>query len=199
MLDWITQGIDSWGYMGILILMFLENIFPPIPSELIMPLAGFTIAQGKFNFLGVILSGVMGSILGALPWYYFGKNWGEKKLKEWIEKRGKWLTLSTEDLERSQQWFRHYGNWVVLLGRVIPGIRTYISIPAGLEKMPIFSFLVYSTLGTIIWISFLTVVGYWLGDNYILVEEFMAPISIIVFVILFFAVIIWFLKRKKQQ
>ncbi|MEA5542679.1 DedA family protein [Limnoraphis robusta Tam1] len=199
MLDWITQGIDSWGYMGILILMFLENIFPPIPSELIMPLAGFTIAQGQFNFLGVILSGVMGSILGALPWYYFGKNWGEKKLKEWIEKRGKWLTLSTEDLERSQQWFRHYGNWVVLLGRVIPGIRTYISIPAGLEKMPIFSFLVYSTLGTIVWISFLTVVGYWLGDNYILVEEFMAPISIIVFVILFFAVVIWFLKRKKQQ
>ncbi|KKD39085.1 DedA family protein [Limnoraphis robusta] len=199
MLDWITQGIDSWGYMGILLLMFLENIFPPIPSELIMPLAGFTIAQGQFNFLGVILSGVMGSILGALPWYYFGKNWGEKKLKEWIEKRGKWLTLSTEDLERSQQWFRHYGNWVVLLGRVIPGIRTYISIPAGLEKMPIFSFLVYSTLGTIVWISFLTVVGYWLGDNYILVEEFMAPISIIVFVILFFAVVIWFLKRKKQQ
>ncbi|MEA5520321.1 DedA family protein [Limnoraphis robusta] len=199
MLDWITQGIASWGYMGILLLMFLENIFPPIPSEVIMPLAGFTIAQGQFNFLGVILSGVMGSILGALPWYYFGKNWGEKKLKEWIEKRGQWLTLSTEDLERSQQWFRHYGNWVVLLGRVIPGIRTYISIPAGLEKMPIFSFLVYSTLGTIIWISFLTVVGYWLGDNYILVEEFMAPISIIVFVILFFAVFIWFLKRKKQQ
>jgi membrane protein DedA with SNARE-associated domain len=199
MLDWITQGIASWGYMGILLLMFLENIFPPIPSEVIMPLAGFTIAQGQFNFLGVILSGVMGSILGALPWYYFGKNWGEKKLKEWIEKRGKWLTLSTEDLERSQQWFRHYGNWVVFLGRVIPGIRTYISIPAGLEKMPIFSFLVYSTLGTIIWISFLTVVGYWLGDNYILVEEFMAPISIIVFVILFFAVVIWFLKRKKQQ
>lgn len=199
MLDWITQGIASWGYMGILLLMFLENIFPPIPSEVIMPLAGFTIAQGQFNFLGVILSGVMGSILGALPWYYFGKNWGEKKLKEWIEKRGQWLTLSTEDLERSQQWFRHYGNWVVLLGRVIPGIRTYISIPAGLEKMPIFSFLVYSTLGTIVWISFLTVVGYWLGDNYILVEEFMAPISIIVFVILFFAVVIWFLKRKKQQ
>ena len=84
MLDWINQGIAAWGYVGIVLLMLLENIFPPIPSEVIMPLAGFTIARGEFHFFGVILSGVIGSILGALPWYYLGKNWGEKRLKRKI-------------------------------------------------------------------------------------------------------------------
>ena len=198
MLDWITQSIADWGYMGIVLLMFLENILPPIPSEVIMPLAGFTIAEGKLSFLGVILSGVMGSILGALPWYYLGKNWGEKKLRKWIELRGQWLTLSVEDLERSQEWFNCYGNWVVLLGRVIPGIRTYISIPAGLENMQLFSFLVYSTVGTTLWISFLTVIGYWLGDNYSLVKQFLSPISTVVIVVLLITFGIWFYKRKRR-
>lgn len=198
MLDWITQSIADWGYMGIVLLMFLENILPPIPSEVIMPLAGFTIAEGKLSFLGVILSGVMGSILGALPWYYLGKNWGEKKLRKWIELRGQWLTLSVEDLERSQEWFNCYGNWVVLLGRVIPGIRTYISIPAGLENMQLFSFLVYSTVGTTLWISFLTIIGYWLGDNYSLVKQFLSPISTVVIVVLLITFGIWFYKRKRR-
>ncbi|WP_040484377.1 DedA family protein [Lyngbya aestuarii] len=198
MLDWITQGIADWGYMGIVLLMLLENIIPPIPSEVIMPLAGFTIAEGKLSFIGVILSGVVGSILGALPWYYLGKNWGEKKLRKWIEWRGQWLTLSVEDLERSQEWFNRYGNWVVLLGRVIPGIRTYISIPAGLENMQLFSFLVYSTVGTTLWISFLTIIGYWLGDNYTLVKQFLSPISTLVIVILLITFCIWFYTRKKR-
>ncbi|EAW35318.1 DedA family protein [Lyngbya sp. PCC 8106] len=198
MLDWITQGIADWGYMGIVLLMLLENILPPIPSEVIMPLAGFTIAEGKLSFIGVILSGVLGSILGALPWYYLGKNWGEKKLRKWIELRGQWLTLSVEDLELSQEWFNRYGNWVVLLGRVIPGIRTYISIPAGLENMPLFSFLVYSTVGTTLWISFLTIIGYWLGDNYTLVKQFLSPISTLVIVILLITFGIWFYRRKKR-
>ncbi|ERT05651.1 hypothetical protein M595_4406 [Lyngbya aestuarii BL J] len=178
--------------------MLLENIIPPIPSEVIMPLAGFTIAEGKLSFIGVILSGVVGSILGALPWYYLGKNWGEKKLRKWIEWRGQWLTLSVEDLERSQEWFNRYGNWVVLLGRVIPGIRTYISIPAGLENMQLFSFLVYSTVGTTLWISFLTIIGYWLGDNYTLVKQFLSPISTLVIVILLITFCIWFYTRKKR-
>jgi membrane protein DedA with SNARE-associated domain len=198
MLDWITQGIADWGYMGIVLLMLLENILPPIPSEVIMPLAGFTIAEGKLSFIGVILSGVVGSILGALPWYYLGKNWGEKKLRKWIELRGQWLTLSVEDLERSQEWFNRYGNWVVLLGRVIPGIRTYISIPAGLENMQLFSFLVYSTVGTTLWISFLTIIGYWLGDNYTLVKQFLSPISTLVIVILLITFGFWFYTRKKR-
>ncbi|WP_413163735.1 DedA family protein [Capilliphycus salinus ALCB114379] len=198
MLDWINQGIVTWGYVGIVLLMLLENIFPPIPSEVIMPLAGFTIAQGELNFFGVILSGVMGSILGALPWYYLGKNWGEKKLRRWIELRGQWIAISTDDLERSQQWFRRYGNLVVFLGRVIPGIRTYISIPAGLQNMPLLPFLIYSTFGTIVWISLLTFVGYWLGDNYTLVKQFTTPISVIVFVILAVGITIWFYKRKKR-
>ena len=199
MLDWITEGIASWGYMGIVLLMLLENIFPPIPSEVIMPLAGFTVAEGKLNIIGVILSGVLGSILGALPWYYLGKIWGERKLRRWIEWRGHWLTLSVEDLERSQQWFRRYGNWVVLLGRVIPGIRTYISIPAGLENMPLFPFLLYSTWGTILWIGFLTVIGYWLGDNYTLVKQYTGPISTAVLVILLIGAGIWFYRRQKKS
>lgn len=199
MLDWIIQIISSLGYVGIAVLMILENIFPPIPSEIIMPLAGFTITQGNFKFTLVVLSGAVGSLLGMLPWYYVGKRVGEKRLRRWIDRHGKWLTLTGKDIDRSKRWFNKYGGAVVLFGRVIPGIRTYISIPAGLEEMPLFSFLLYSTIGTICWVSLLTCSGYLLGQHYHLVEQFLKPISGIVLAILFVALVVWFIRRRNCQ
>jgi membrane protein DedA with SNARE-associated domain len=114
MADWVIRTIESTGYLGIIFLMFLENVFPPIPSEVIMPLAGFMAAEGKHNLLGVVASGAIGSVLGALPLYYAGYFLGEERLKAFADKHGRWLTVSREDLEKAKKWFDQHGRLAVL-------------------------------------------------------------------------------------
>ncbi len=179
--------------------MFLENIFPPIPSELIMPLAGFTVTQGKLDLQFVILAGTLGSVLGALPWYYVGKLVGERRLREWIDKYGKWLTLSGSDIDKSKRWLNKYGKAVVFFGRLVPGIRTFISVPAGLENMPLIPFVLYSFAGSLMWTAILTYAGFLLGENFQLVEKYIGPFSGIVFASLAILLIISFIRRKRKQ
>lgn len=199
MLNWITNIISSLSYWGIALLMLLENILPPIPSEVIMPLAGFTAQKGQLNLLFVILAGTVGSILGALPWYYIGKLVGEQRLRQWVDRHGKWLTLSGEDIDKSQQWFNKYGGAVVFFGRLIPGVRTFISIPAGFEGMPLFAFLLYSTIGTLLWVALLSYAGFVLGQNYQLVKKFLTPITIVVAVVLAVSLGTWFIRRRQKK
>lgn len=182
MVAWITDTIYSLGYIGIGFLMFLENLFPPIPSELIMPLGGFVVAQGKMDFTLVVVAGVVGTVLGALPWYYLGKIWGEERLKIFCDRYGKWLGISGADISKAKTWFDTHGNKAVLFCRLVPGIRTLISIPAGLSDMRIVPFLIYSTIGTTLWVLLLTYAGLALGQNYKLVEVYIDPISKIVLV-----------------
>ncbi|MEB3827415.1 DedA family protein [Phormidium sp. CCY1219] len=198
MLEWITNIITELGYIGIAFLMFVENIFPPIPSELIMPLAGFTVTQGKLDFGAVFVAGIIGSVAGAFPWYYAGKHFSERRLKRLANKYGKWLALSAEDIDRAKVWFRKRGSFAVFFGRLVPGVRTLISVPAGLHRMNLVSFIIYSTLGTAIWVGLLTTAGYLLGENYGLVEQFIKPISLLVAIGLLIAVVWWIFKRKKQ-
>jgi membrane protein DedA with SNARE-associated domain len=178
--------------------MFAENLFPPIPSELIMPLAGFTVAQGKMSFVPAVLAGVIGTILGAFPWYYAGKFMGEERLKSLADKYGKWITVSGQDIDKVTRWFNRYGNKAVLLGRLVPGVRTLISLPAGLSNMPLVPFILYSTLGTTLWVMLLTFLGFLLGDNYELVEEYLGPVSKIVLVALIVAFIVWVVKKRQK-
>ncbi|MBD1807495.1 DedA family protein [Microcoleus sp. FACHB-SPT15] len=199
MLDWITSTINSLGYLGIALLMFVENIFPPVPSEIIMPLAGFTVTQGKLSVVYVILAGIVGSVLGALPWYYAGKQLGEDRLKNLADKYGKWLTLSGTDIDKSKQWFDKHGGIAVFFCRLVPGVRTLISVPAGIDKMHLVPFLLYSTLGTALWVGLLTYAGLLLGQNYKLVEKFLGPASVVVLVALIVAFGIWVVRRKKKQ
>ena len=196
MVEWITNTMNSLGYVGIGLLMFLENLFPPIPSELIMPLAGFTVAQGKMEFAPVVMAGVVGTVLGALPWYYAGKLLGEKRLKSLANRYGKWLGISAKDIDKSKTWFNKHGNTAVLLCRLVPGVRTLISIPAGISSMPVLPFLVFSTLGTLLWVGLLTYSGYALGTNYHLVEEYIGPVSKIVLVALIVAFVVWVVRRR---
>ncbi len=191
--------MNSLGYLGIGLLMFLENIFPPIPSELIMPLAGFTVAQGKLNFGMVILAGVLGTVLGALPWYYAGKILGEQRLKSWADRYGRWLTISSKDIDRADRWFDKHADKAVFFCRLVPGIRTLISLPAGISGMHLVPFLLYSTLGTLLWVSLLTYAGYVLGDNYELVEKYLAPVSKIVLITLVIGFIIWLVRRNMRR
>ncbi len=154
-----------------------------------MPLAGFTASQGQLNLGLVLLVGVVGTILGALPWYYLGYTLKADRLSRLFDRYGKWLGISGKDVVRSQLWFQKYGPKAVLFGRMVPGVRTLISLPAGIAAMPMGQFLTYSTIGVAIWVGLLTFLGFTLGEQYHLVEQFLAPISKIVVIIVVVVVI----------
>jgi membrane protein DedA with SNARE-associated domain len=183
MFDWIVQTIEASGYWGIALLMFLENIFPPIPSELIMPVAGYSAARGELNLGLVILAGTAGSMLSALPWYYAGYVMGQARIRYLAGRFGRWLTVSPEDVDKAAIWFERYGGWAVLIGRLIPTIRTLISAPAGVTRMSMGRFLLLSTIGTTIWNVILTMGGYVLKEAYPLVEDYVNPLSTAVVVV----------------
>ena len=169
---------NQWiGYLAIVLAMFLENIIPPIPSELIMPLGGFYVYQGQLDFAPVVLAGLIGTVIGALPWYGIGRLVNEKRLEQWLEKNGRWIGINPQELARSRKWFNKYGFNLVFWGRLVPGIRTLISVPAGVELMPITPFLIWTSAGSLIWTLFLTITGYYLGDNYQNIERWISPFS----------------------
>ena len=199
MQEWISNIMVSLGYWGIGLLMFLENLFPPIPSELIMPLAGFTISQGRMEFAPAIFAGVLGTMLGALPWYYAGKLLGDERLQSWADKYGKWISVTGKDIQKVNNWFNRYGKQAVFFGRLVPGIRTLISIPAGINGMDLLSFLLYSTIGTLLWVGLLTVGGFVLGDNYEAIEIYIGPLSKIVLEILVAGFIIWVVRKRMKM
>jgi len=198
-LERVVDIISLFGYWGIAFLMLLENIIPPIPSELIMPLAGFAVARGEMNMAIAIAAGTLGSVLGGLAWYYVGRILGLERIRQLADRYGKWLGISSKEVMDTQEWFSKRGYWAIGLGRMVPGIRTYISVPAGIADMSMFQFLVYSTVGTLAWISLLTVAGFWLGASYEKVGEFLAPISKIVLVSIAVFVVVRFLSQLKKN
>ena len=175
MFNFITQTIETSGYIGIVFLMFLENLFPPIPSEVIMPLAGYVAAQGALNVWGVLAAGIIGSLLGALPWYYLGYYFGLPRVK-WLAARfGRVLTVTPEEVDSAVVWFSKYGTRAVLFGRLIPTIRTLISAPAGLARMGLPLFFFYSAIGTAIWTGLLVCAGFILESQYERVGHLVDP------------------------
>lgn len=177
MFDFITEFMQSGGYLAVFALMALENIFPPIPSELIMPFAGFVAARGDLNVVGVLVAGTAGSVAGALPWYYAGKVYGKERLEAFADKHARWMTVTHGDIEHAMEAFEKHGRKVVLLGRLIPAIRTLISVPAGLAKMPMGQFLLYSTVGSLVWTGILTGAGFLLESQYERVAQYVDPVS----------------------
>jgi len=181
---------NPWmGYGAIFAAMFLENLFPPIPSELIMPLGGFYVHQGQLALIPVVLAGLIGTVLGALPWYGIGRLINEERLEQWLERHGRWIGISTQDLHRTRTWFNRYGTALVFWGRLVPGIRTLISVPAGIELMPITPFLIWTTAGSLIWTLLLTVAGMALGEGYANVELWIEPVAKAIKVLLVIAVV----------
>ncbi|WP_313087356.1 DedA family protein [Pseudomonas sp.] len=188
MFDKIVEIVSAFGYLGVFMLMLLENIFPPIPSELIMPLAGFVAARGDLNFVGVILVGTAGSVVGALPWYYAGAKLGTDRMKRLARRWGHWLTLSPEDVDKAGGWFDRHGKGAVFIGRLVPAVRTLISVPAGIVGMPMTLFLIYSTLGSLIWTALLALAGFLLESQYEKVQAYLNPLStgIVVLMVLYY-------------
>lgn len=175
--NWVTSIIESMGYAGVVFLMFFENLFPPIPSEVVMPLAGYTSSQGQLSIIGVIVAGTFGSVLGAVFWYYVARWLGRERLKGWARKHGRWITLGPSDIEKADDWFDRRGSWVVFFGRLVPTIRTLVAIPAGLFGMPIVRYLLLTTLGSAIWTGALAMIGWWLGNQWSQISTYMDPFT----------------------
>lgn len=173
MFDWITSVIERLGYSGVAFLTFLENLFPPIPSELVIPLAGFVAASGRMHLGGVIVAGSIGSLAGAWAWYELGRRIGERRLRAWVERHGHWLTLAPRDIDRAQGWFRRHGPAAVFIGRLLPGVRTFVSLPAGFAAMPLAPFLFYSALGTAIWTAALAYAGVVLQASFHVIGDYL--------------------------
>ena len=203
--DLITRTVETNPYIAYLLIsfaMFLENLIPPIPSEIIMPLGGFFVYKGDLNFYILIVSGLIGTVIGALPWYFLGKLVNEKKLSNFIARKGKFVGISLKDLDKSRLWFDKYGVQLVFWGRLIPGIRTLISVPAGIELMPINKFLIWTSLGSLIWVIFLTSAGYLFGENYEIIGLYIDNFKVIlkpIFVILIILFLVRFFKKLKSN
>src|SRR5690242_11387897 len=178
---WATGVIATVGYPGIALLIALETVFPPIPSEVILPLSGSLSASGHFNAWLVLVSATLGSVAGASILYALGRFAGERRIGPWLDRYGKWLLLSRDDLNRSRVWFARYGNVAVLIARMIPGMRTIVSLPAGFSQMPYWRFCMFTAAGSSIWNGGLVWAGYFLGKNWHAVEGCLAPLGPIVY------------------
>lgn len=183
MADWIIETISATGYVGIFLLMLLESVFPPIPSELIIPFAGFSVQRGDLNLFGVLAATTGGAVIGMLPWYIAARLLGLARTKWLADKIGRWVAMNSDEIDLASAWFLRYGPIIVFVGRLVPLIRTVISVPAGIAAMPIASFLAASTLGALLWNSILIGAGYLLSSHYDMVETIIDPATIIVLVL----------------
>lgn len=175
--DWIVDVVGELGVIGIGLLMFAENLFPPLPSEVIMPLAGYLSTRQEVAFWPAVLAGSVGSLAGATLWYWVGRCVTRQQLMAWVEAHGVWLAMTPGDVDGAVEWFRGHGRYSVLLGRLMPLVRTLISVPAGFSRMPLPRFLALSAVGTLIWTGVLTYLGRFLGQQFQEVEKYIGPVS----------------------
>jgi membrane protein DedA with SNARE-associated domain len=194
-LNWVVGLVETLGYPGLAIVVALENVFPPIPSEAVLPLAGYLVSQGRMTLWGAVVASTAGSVVGALVLYWLGSAWGEKRVRWLVKQYGRWLTIDEEDLDRAQEWFEHHGRTAVFIARLAPLTRSLISIPAGVAKMPLGPFLLYTTLGSGIWNVVLIGAGWLLGANWTLVERYQTLVGTGVLSAIGLA-IAWFIGRR---
>jgi len=199
MLHWIIHLVNSLNYWGVAILMAVENIILPIPSELIMPLAGFKTTRDQMTLLGVIIAGTVGSVVGALPLYYAGYALGEDRLRKWIQRYGKWVLLRGKDLDRAAERFSGNSFLEVTLGQLLPGVRGLISIPAGVARMNVGLFLLANFIGTLVWCTVLAVAGRLLGRNFTKIHKFLGPVGWVILGLLVVALGFWLIRRRIKR
>lgn len=196
-IDWIVQTVGALGYLGIFVMMLIESSIFPLPSEVVMIPAGYLCAKGEMELWIVISLGIFGSIAGALVNYFLAVKLGRKL----ILKYGHYIFFKPETLEKVEIFFKTHGSFSTFTGRLIPVIRHYISLPAGLARMNVSLFCFYTGVGAGIWVSILTFLGYFFGQNEALLNEHLHTISIvlIIFIIIFAAIYIWFHKTKERK
>lgn len=192
--DWIIRLVNEAGYWGVALLMFLETVFPPVPSEVIMTVAGVSAARGNMTFGGVVMSGTAGAMLGNYLWFLLAIKFGKERLKSFLEKHGRWLTLHWTEVEQGQALFEKYGSTIVMVARMLPTLRSLISIPAGIFNMSHCRFIAFSAIGTAGWTAGLAGAGYALGSQFSDIEKYLGPISTVIIALIVIAYI-WRLLR----
>lgn len=203
MQDLIIQLMDKFGYIGIMLLIAIENIFPPIPSEVVLTFGGFMTTYSKLTIIGVIIFSTVGAILGAIVLYYIGRILNKERLMRIVSgKIGKILFLKVDDIEKADRWFATKGDKVVFFGRCVPIIRSLISIPAGMSGMPLGRFLILTTIGSAIWNTILVIIGSVVGESWekivAIVNEY-AFVTLFVLVIVFVIGVIYFYRKRIRE
>jgi membrane protein DedA with SNARE-associated domain len=180
MFQWVSEMVAAGGLVGVFALMVLENLFPPIPSELIMAAAGFAAARGEMSLVGLIVAAVAGTLAGNVAWYELGRWLGVERFRPLVARFGKWFAVEEEDLDRATDLLKRWGPVALCFGRMLPGVRTLISVPAGMVEIPRDVFYLWTALGSALWLTFLALAGYFLEDHYARVEAWIEPLAWVV-------------------
>lgn len=203
MYDWILNTMEQYGYIGIALIIAIENLFPPIPSELILTFGGFLTTQTSMTVIGVIIASTIGSITGAIILYLIGRIFDIPFLERIVDRYGRILRVKKEDLHKANDWFTRFGYWTVFFCRMVPILRSLISIPAGMTRLNFGLFLLFTLFGTLIWNTILVSLGALLGENWEKVVDFMdvySSVTYVVLAILFILfVCLWFFRRKRVK
>ena len=200
---WIVEIMNQFGYLGIFLLIAIENIFPPIPSEVILLFGGFMSTYTNMHIVGIIIASTLGSLVGAYALYFIGKIFNKERLKKIVRgKIGKVLRFKEKDIDMADEWFDKKGNKTVFFCRFIPIVRSLISIPAGMSEMPLGKFTLYTVVGSLIWNTVLSIAGQTVGANWesiLAIFEQYSHIAAIVLVILGVGAIVWFYSKKRTK
>lgn len=191
----IIHLIESFGYVGIFILMTLESALIPLPSEVTMPFSGFLVSKGEFSFFLVVLMGALGNVVGSLIAYSIGYFLQESIILTLVDRYGKFFLITRHEYNTSVQWIKKYGDSIAFFSRLLPGVRTFISLPAGLSKVNIWKFSIYTFLGSFIWSTFLTYIGVYMGNQWHSIEKYYRKFEIVIAAVFIIAVL-WYINHK---
>ena len=197
--EWVVSIIETLGYPGLTALVTLESVFPPIPSEVILPLAGFLTGQGRFSFILVLLATTIGSLAGALVLYGIGAAIGRRRVRSLIDRYGRWALLTPDDLTRAEQWFDRYGPVAVFTGRLVPVVRSLVSIPAGYSRMPLTQFVLLTGVGSALWNGALVSLGWALGENWRDIERYVGWLQYVVIAVVAVLVVRFIWQRLRAR
>ena len=193
---WVAGVIDSMGALGVALLVALESIIPPIPSEIVLAMAGYLSAEGRFNVVLIVLAATAGSLIGALVLYWLGRALGEERLKRWLDHLP---LVDRDDLERADRWFERHGRWAVLFGRVVPVVRSLVSIPAGANRMPIGEFILLTTVGSGVWNALIVGLGFALGSQWQQVDKYSHWFNYAIFLVFGIMIASWVTKKVRKR
>jgi len=193
--SFIINLISDWGYGGVFILMALESALIPIPSEIIMPFAGFLVWEGTFSFAAVVFWGAFGNLIGSIAAYFLGFYGGRPLIKKY----GKYILISSEEIDGAEKWFKKYGNFSIFFSRLLPVVRTFISLPAGVARMPFWKFSLYTFLGSLPWAFILTYLGIISGENWKNLENYFRKFDWLIIIVIIAAIGWWLFNKFKNK
>ncbi|MCW3814799.1 DedA family protein [Micromonospora sp. DR5-3] len=193
---WVAAVIDSLGALGVALLVALENVVPPIPSEIVLAMAGYLCAEGRFNVVLIVLAATAGSLLGAVVLYWLGAALGEERLKRWLDHIP---LVDRDDLEKADRWFERYGRWAVLVGRLVPVVRSLVSVPAGANRLPLGEFLLLTTLGSGVWNTLIVGLGFALGSRWQQVDRYSDWFNYAIFAVFGLMIAGWATKKIRRR